>query len=279
MGQKIEAGRTQKLKIARLVKIGAYLDDGGEGLLLPLRFLPENAQVSEDIEVFVYHDGEDRLIATTQKPKAQAGEIAKLKVVSLTPIGAFLDNGLMKDLFIPKSQMVDNMRINGEYLVRVHTDEKTGRMVATQKFMYLLENADPQELYVKQEVKLTALRRTDIGYVMAIDDKYLGVLHSNEIYRPIHEGATFRGFVKNITEDGKINVAAGTAGYARVEDESEKILRLLAENNGYLPYHDKSDPEDIYEFFGMSKKTFKMALGRLYREKKISLEKSGIKLI
>ncbi len=280
----ITVGEYNTLKVAREVAFGLYLDDGAEGILLPKRFVPEGAKVGDELNVFLYHDGEDRLIATTQRPKGILGDIVKLRTVSVNPQGAFLDNGLMKDLFVPKSKQQRGMIPNGEYLVKIYLDEQTGRLAATEKIEPFLSN---EELTVKEMdiVDLLVYRRTDIGYVCIINNKHTGVLHHNEIYRDITAGDRFKGFIKKIYPEDKtgsdrwrIDVSAGKPGYNRVEDESEKIIRLLKENDGYLPYHDKSSPEEIYSFFSMSKKTFKMTTGKLYRERKISLEKTGIKL-
>ncbi len=274
----IKVGEYNTLKVIREVDFGLYLEDGAEGILLPKRFVPVNTGVGDEITVFLYHDGEDRLIATTQKPRGILGDIVKLRAVTVTPQGAFLDNGLMKDLFVPKSKQQQGMIPNGEYLVKIYLDEQTGRLAATEKIESYLSN---EELTVKEleTVDLVVYRRTDIGYVVIINNRHTGVLHHNEIYRNITPGDRFTGFIKKIYPDNKIDVAAGKPGYQRVEDESEKIVRLLKENNGYLPYHDRSDPEDIYSFFGMSKKTFKMTTGNLYKQRKISFEKEGIKLV
>lgn len=274
----VKAGEYNKLKVLRRVDFGLYLDDGGEGILLPRRFVPYNVNEGDELDVFVYHDGEDRLIATTQKPFGVVGEIVKLRAVSVTPQGAFMDWGLMKDLFVAKSQQLTGMLPNGEYVVKIYRDEQTGRAAATEKVEQELSN---DELSVKEgeEVDLIVLRRTDIGYLMIINGKHTGVLHLNEVFRSIGTGDKFRGFIKKIYPDNRIDVVAGKMGYNRVEGEAEKVLRLLQENDGYLPYNDKSDPEDIYLFFGMSKKTFKMTTGNLYKQKKISFEKTGIKLL
>ncbi len=275
----VKAGEYNTLKVLRKVDFGIYLDDGAEGILLPKRFEPANAKEGDELNVFVYHDGEDRLIATTQKPFGVVGEFVKLRAVSVTPQGAFMNWGLMKDLFVPKSQQIIGMRPSGEYIVKLYCDEQTGRTAATERVEQFLSN---DNLTVKEgdEVNLMVLRRTDIGYLMIINDTHTGVLHLNEVYRSIGTGDKFKGFIKKIyPTDNKIDVVAGKMGYAKVEDESEKILRLLKENDGYLPYYDKSDPEEIYIFFGMSKKTFKMTTGNLYRQKKINLEQTGIKLI
>jgi hypothetical protein len=281
----IKVGEYNNLKVIREVDFGLYLDDGEEGILLPKRFVPANIKIGDEITVFLYHDGEDRLIATTQKPTGILGDIVKLRTVSVTQHGAFLDNGLMKDLFVPKSKQQNSMIPNGEYLVKIYLDEQTGRLAATEKIEPFLSN---EELTVKEleVVDLIVYRRTDIGYVVIINNQHTGVLHHNEIYREITAGDKFQGFIKKIYPEDKagtnryhIDVAAGKPGYNRVEDETEKILRLLKENDGFLPYHDKSDPEEIYSFFGMSKKTFKMTTGNLYRQRKISFEKEGIKLL
>jgi predicted RNA-binding protein (virulence factor B family) len=274
----VKVGEYNTLKVLRQVDFGVYLDDGAEGILLPKRFVPPNLKAGDDIRVFIYHDSDDRLIATTQTPLGILGDIVKLRTVSVTPQGAFLDFGLMKDLFVPKSQQVNPMRPNGEYLVKIYMDEQTGRIAATERFDESLSN-DVLSVKVLDTVDLIVYRRTDIGYVVIINNKHTGVLHHNEIYRSIGVGDKFQGFIKKIYPDNKIDVAAGKPGYQRVEDEAGKILRLLEENAGFLPYHDKSDPEDIYEFFGMSKKTFKMTVGNLFRQKKIVLESNGIRAI
>jgi hypothetical protein len=273
----IKVGEYNDLTISRAVDFGFYLDDGKDGILLPKRFIPEGAKVGDTIRVFIYHDGEERLIATTQKPKGVLGDIVKLNVVSVTPQGAFMDWGLMKDIFVPKSQQLQKMIPNGSYLVKIVLDEQTGRIAATEKIDSFLSN---EELTVKEleEVRLTVYRRTDIGYVVIINNKHTGVIHHNEIFRNITSGDTFNGFIKKIyPRENKIDVVAGKPGYKKVEDETTKILRLLDENNGHLPYNDKSDPDEIYDVFGMSKKTFKMTIGNLYKQRIVSIEKTGIK--
>lgn len=274
----VKVGEFNTLKINRSVDFGVYLDDGHEGILLPKRYVPANAKVGDEIKVFVYHDSDDRIIATTQQPKGRVGEIVRLKAVSVTPQGAFLDNGLMKDLFVPRSKQLTHMLPGGEYLVRIYLDERTGRMTASEKIEPFLSN---ENLTVKEMdlVHLTVYRRTDIGYVMIINHTHTGVLHSNEIFREIRIGDSFEGFVKKIYPDNKIDVVVGKPGYQKVEGEAGKIMQLLADNNGYLPYNDKSDPEDIYSFFGMSKKTFKMTIGGLYKQRKIELTKTGIRSV
>jgi uncharacterized protein len=274
----VKTGDYNTLRVLRKVDFGVYLDDGEAGILLPKRYVPEGLNEGDDIDVFVYHDGEDRLIATTDKPFGVVGDILKMKAVSVTEQGAFMEWGIMKDLFVPKSKQIQGMLPKGEYLVKIYRDDQTGRAAASERVEEFLHN---DHITVKEgdEVDLIVLRRTDIGYLMIVNNLHTGVLHMNEVFRPIGEGDKFKGFVKKVTHDNKIDVVAGKMGYSRVEGETEKVLRLLKENNGYLPYHDKSDPEEIYLFFGMSKKTFKMTTGNLYRERKISFEKEGIRLV
>ena len=280
----IRIGEYNTLTVKKELNFGLILEDGQEGILLPKRFVPRGARPGDTLTVFLYHDGEDRLIATTQHPKGILGDIVKLQVVSVTPLGAFMDWGLMKDLFVPKSKQLSGMRLGGEYLVKIYIDEKTGRLAATEKLEPLLSN---ENLTVKEKdlVNLTVYRRTDIGYVVIINNQHTGVLHFNEIFRDISVGDKFEGFIKNIVPaadspsgETQIDVVAGKPGYDRTEDAADKVLRLLKENKGHLPYHDKSDPEAIYSFFGMSKKTFKMTTGRLYKERKIKITEEGIEL-
>ncbi|MDQ6889780.1 MAG: S1-like domain-containing RNA-binding protein [Bacteroidota bacterium] len=274
----IKMGEYNMLKVIKEKPMGIFLDDGDIGILLPKRFVPPGTKIGDEIKVFLYHDGEDRPIATTQKPFGVLGDIVKLKAVNVTHQGAFLDWGLMKDLFVPKSKMQNFMRVNGEYLVKIVMDEQTGRLAATEKLEPFLSNEN-LPVSVKDEVELIVYRKTDIGYEVIINNMHKGILHFNEVYRNIQIGDRFKGFIKNILPENKIDVAAGKSGYTRVEDETEKVLRLLKENDGYLPYHDKSSPEDIYSFFGMSKKTFKMTTGNLYKQHKLLFTKTGIQLV
>src|SRR5687767_4997927 len=193
----IKTGDYNILKVIRMTEFGVYLDDGKEGILLPKRFVPPGTKTGDDIRVFVYHDSEDRIIATTQEPKAVVGDIVRLKAVSVTQMGAFLDYGLMKDLFVPKSRQLTGMRVGGEYIVKLYIDEQTGRIAATEKIEPFLSN---ENLTVKEMdlVDLIVYRRTDIGYVVIINNIHTGVLHFNEIYRSIREGDKMKGFIKNI---------------------------------------------------------------------------------
>src|ERR1700733_13197795 len=191
----VRVGEYNLLKVIRMVDFGVYLDDSKEGILLPKRFVPPGVKIDDELKVFLYHDGEDRLIATTQEPLGILGDIVKLRAVTVTQQGAFLDLGLMKDIFVPKSKQQTGMRTNGEYLVKIYLDEQTGRLAATEKIESFLSN---DELTVKELeiVDLIVYRRTDIGYVCIINNQHTGVLHFNEIYRNILVGDKFKGFIK-----------------------------------------------------------------------------------
>ncbi len=274
----VDIGAYNTLKVARKTNIGLYLDDGGDGILLPKRFVPPGINAGDELKVFLYHDSDNRVIATTQQPYGVVGDTVRLKVVSTTKQGAFLDWGLMKDLFVPASQQRSKMLVGGEYLVKIYLDERTGRVAATEKTEAAVSN---EELTVKEMeiVDLAVSRETELGFTVVINGKHLGMLYANEVFQTIEPGQKLKGYIKKIRPDNKIDVALGKPGYQRVEDEEGKILRLLQENNGYLPYHDKSSPEDIYAFFAMSKKVFKMTTGALYKQRKIDFTKTGIQLV
>jgi predicted RNA-binding protein (virulence factor B family) len=210
---------------------------------------------------------------------AQLDEIALLTVVSINPQGAFMNWGLMKDLFVPKSQQLNRMIPQGKYMIKVKLDHKTGRLYGTEKWEHEISNID-LTVQEKEQVEMMVHRRTDLGYAVVINHKHHGLLYHEEIFQSIYPGARFSGFIKKIyPENNQIDVAIGKPGYQRVDDQSASILKLLEENGGFLPYHDKSDPEQIYEVFEMSKKTFKMCLGNLYKLRRIEISPKGIKLL
>ena len=275
---RIKVGEYNTLRVARAFDFGMYLGEDKDVVLLPKRFIPPGVEVGDMLKVFVYHDSENRLIATTQKPIGIVGDIVNLQAVTVTNQGAFMDWGLMKDLFVPKAKQLMGMRVGGYYIVKIYLDEQTGRVAATEKIEHFLSN---EYLTVKEQdpVDLLVYRRTDIGYTVIINNQHTGVLHFSDIFQEIGVGDRLKGFIKNIREENKIDVAIGKMGYSRVEDEAGKVLRLLQENDGYLPYNDKSNPDEIYSFFGMSKKTFKMTTGNLYKSRKIEFTQTGIKLI
>ena len=274
----IQVGNYNTLKVSRKTDFGFYLDDGEDGILLPKRFVPGGLRIGDEIKVFIYHDSDNRLIATTQEPKGVVGDIVSLKCVSTTEHGAFLDWGLMKDIFVAKSQQLTGMYKGGEYLVKIYIDEQTGRVAATEKIDKQISN-DVLTVKEKEEVDLHVQRQTDLGYVMIINGKHTGLLHANEVYRKLYVGNKVKGYIKTIRKDNKIDLVLDKPGYERVSQEEEKILNLLEAKKGFLPYNDKTDPKIIYTVFGMSKKTFKMTIGALYKQRKIELTDKGIKMV
>lgn len=274
----VELGKYNTLKIARKVDFGVYLDDGESGILLPNRYLPKDARIGDELEVFIHHDGEGRVIATTEKPKGIIGDILMLKCISTSDAGSFLDWGLPKDLYVAKAMQLGQMKEDRYYLVKIYLDEQTDRIAAAEKMEFILSN---HELSVKEMevVDLIAYRKTDLGFLMIVNKEHLGLLHNNQIFQKISTGDKLKGFVKAIRTDNKMDIVVGLPGYQKVEDETSKIIRLLKENKNYLPFDDKSEPEAIYKFFGMSKKVFKMTIGALYKQRKIDFAKTGIKLI
>jgi predicted RNA-binding protein (virulence factor B family) len=275
----INVGQFNLMRVDRKVDFGFYMDDGAEGVLLPKRFVPSVLQVGDNISVFVYHDSDNRLIATTQEPFAVVGDIAALKVVDITGQGAFLDWGLMKDLFVPVSQQLSSMRLGGKYLVKLYLDKQTGRVAATEKIDNQISN-DILTVKEGEKVKLQVYRESDIGYVVIVNQVHQGLVYKNEVFTHLHIGQMIEeGFVKKIREDNKLDIGIGKQGVEKLDDDQVKLIQLLKLHKGFLPYHDKSSPEDIYAFFGISKKAFKMNVGILYKAKKITLEDGGIRLM
>lgn len=275
----INVGQFNLMRVDRKVDFGFYMDDGAEGILLPKRFVPSGLQVDDTISVFVYHDSDNRLIATTQEPFAVVGDIAALKVVDITGQGAFLDWGLMKDLFVPVSQQLSNMRLGGKYLVKLYLDKQTGRVAATEKIDNQISN-DILTVKEGEKVKLQVYRESDIGYVVIVNQVHQGLVYKNEVFTHLHIGQMIdEGFVKKIREDNKLDIGIGKQGVEKLDDDQVKLIQLLKLHKGFLPYHDKSSPEDIYAFFGISKKAFKMNVGMLYKAKKITIENGGIRLM
>lgn len=274
----VAIGKYNKLKIVKKVDFGMYLDGGEHGeILLPLRYVPENAEVDEVIEVFIYLDSEDRIIATTIKPFAQVDEVAFLKVVSVNSIGAFLDWGLMKDLLVPFREQQKTMEVGKYYLVFVYLDNDSKRIVASAKLDKFLDNVPPP-YEVGQEVDLIIANQTDIGYNAVINHMHWGMIYSNEVFHPLAKGLRIKGYIKKVREDDKIDLSIQKPGYERIEGVTALLLKKLKENNGFLKITDKTNPDYINMKLGISKKAFKMAVGALYKARLIVLEEDGIRL-
>ncbi len=275
-----EIGVLNNLRVVKEVDFGVYLDGGEhEEILLPRRYVPENCKVDENIEVFIYLDSEDRFIATTEKPYAMVGDFALLKVVSVVDsVGVFLDWGLLKDLMVPFREQSPNMEKGKSYVVRVYVDKKSNRIAATTRLDRYLDN-EPGNFHADQEVELLICNQTDIGYKAIINGTHWGVLYSNEVFQPLKSGQKIKGYIKKVRDDNKIDISLHKTGYEKVDDVTETILAVLKKKGGFLPVTDKSSPETIYKLFGVSKKTYKKAIGAIYKKKLITIENDGIKLI
>lgn len=272
-------GQWNELEVVKTVDFGIYLDGGPHGeILMPKRYVPEQYEIGDQLNVFVYLDSEDRLIATSETPKAVVGEFALLKVVSTTSIGAFLDWGLPKDLLVPFREQQQKMEAGHSYLVYIYLDDESQRIVATSKLNKCLNNI-PVDYEVGEEVDLIIANQTDLGFNAIVDNSHWGMIFKNEIFQPLKTGQKLKGFIKNIREDEKIDLALQKEGYEKIDDISQTILNKLAANNGFLAMNDKSDPELIRQTFQISKKNFKKAIGALYKQRLISFENDGIKLL
>lgn len=274
----VEIGKINRLKIKKQVDFGVYLDGDGQEILLPKRYVPEGAQPGDELSVFLYHDNEGRLIATTDKPYAQVGEFQYMEVKSVNQVGAFLEWGIMKDLLVPYKEQNGRMREGGWYLVYVRLDEKSGRIMASARINKFLNNVPP-EYDQNESVDLIVADETDIGYKVIINNRHWGMVYRSEVFQRLEKGEHLRGYVKEVRDDDKIDVSLTPLGYQKVEGISAIILDSLKAQGGFLAVHDKSNPDLIYSLFRCSKKSFKQAIGSLYKQQLITIERDGIRLV
>jgi len=272
-------GRKNLLEVVKIAPHGAYLQGGWLGeILLPKRFVPEDCEVGDPIDVFIYLDSEDRYIATTQRPRAQVGEVAFLPVVAVNNVGAFLDWGLPKDLLVPFNEQKSDMEVGKSYLVYLYTDDETHRIAASAKLNHFIER-HPEHYEKGQEVKLIINGTTDIGYSAVINNQDWGVLFYSDVVKPLNIGQKIKGFIKQVREDGKIDLSLHAPGFAKIDNLAARILKELEQSNGFSPLSDKSQPEAIYQAFGISKKAYKTAIGTLYKKRLITISENGIQLL
>lgn len=272
----INIGKINQLKVVRQQGANIYLGDNMSGKVLLADRKPPVCQVGDTLEVFVYVDGEGHLAATVQKPLAQVGDIAWLKVVSLNYVGAFLDWGLPKDLLVPFSEQHHEMEVGRSYLVKVFFDDQDRIAASTKIDKWLSDEAEGFE--AGQKVSLIIADKTDLGVKAIVNNSYWGMLYQNELFQPVRKGQKLDGYIKQIRDDGKIDLSLHQPGYGKVMPLTDKILDRLKANNGVLALSDKSPPEAIYATFGVSKKVFKQAIGALYKQQLIAIEKDAIKL-
>lgn len=275
----IHIGEYNTLTILRDTEPGLFLGDNEENeVLLPNRYVPASFEVGDSLEVFVYLDNEERLVAVTDKPYIKRGDFALLRCNAVTKMGAFLDWGMVKELFCPFKEQAFKMKKGGWYLVYCYLDEKSERLVASSKTNRFLDN---KELTVEQfeEVDLIVSHPSEIGMNVIVNKKHLGLIYNDNIFQDISVGDRLKGVVKKIRPGNKLDIALGQVGYRNIEPNAELIMKELEDNSGYLNLSDKSDPEDIKRVLQMSKKSFKKAIGSLYKQKLIRIEPDGIYLL
>lgn len=275
----IELGKFNQLEVVKEVDFGVYLDGGEEGeILLPARYVPENCKIGDFLNVFLYLDMDERLIATTLTPLVQVGQFACLEVSWVNQYGAFLNWGLMKDLFVPFREQKMKMQVGRKYVVHAHVDEESYRIVASAKVERYLSKEKP-EYAPGAEVNILIWQKTDLGFKAIIDNKYSGLLYENEIFSSIETGMEMKAFVKQVREGGKVDLILQKPGFEKVDDFAKTLLDYIKEQGGRIHLNDKSPAEDIYDTFGVSKKTFKKGVGDLYKKRLITLHEDGIALV
>lgn len=274
----LELGKFNTLTVVKTVDFGLYLDGGKAGeILLPSRYVPEGTQIGDELDVFIYLDQEERPVATTEEPLAQVGDFAYLEVKWVNEYGAFLGWGLMKDLFCPFREQKKKMELGESYIVHVHIDEDSYRIMASAKVdRYLCKDQPPYKR--GDEVDLLVWQKTELGFKVIIDNKYAGLLYEDQLFTLIHTGDRLKGFISNVRPDGKIDVALQRAGRQQTLDFSEILLDYLKSHGGHCPFGDKSDAEAIYREFQVSKKVFKKAAGDLYKHRLVLLSPDHITL-
>ena len=275
----VKLGKYNQLEVVKTVDFGVYLDGGDDGeILLPSRYVPEGCKPGDVLNVFIYLDNEERLVATTLEPYVQVGEFACLEVAWVNEYGAFLDWGLMKDLFVPFREQKMKMQKGHRYVVHAHVDEDSYRIMASAKVERYLSKEMPS-YQPGEEVEVMAWQKTDLGYKVIVDNQYSGLVYQKEIFKALEPGMKMQAYVRQVREDGKIDLTLQKDGLQKVGDFAEVLLQYIKEEGGHTSLNDKSAAEDIYETFGVSKKTFKKAVGDLYKKRLILLVEDGIRLV
>ena len=271
-------GKYNQLEVVKEVDFGVYLNGGDDGeILLPSRYVPEGCKPGDMLNVFIYLDNEERLIATTLQPKVQVGEFACLEVAWVNEYGAFLDWGLMKDLFVPFREQKQKMQKGHRYVVHAHVDEDSYRIMASAKVERYLSKEMPS-YQPGEEVEVMVWQRTDLGYKVIVDNQFSGLVYQREIFKALEPGMKMSAYIRQVREDGKIDLTLQKDGLQKVGDFAEILLQYIKDHDGYTPLNDKSAAEDIYDAFEVSKKTFKKAVGDLYKKRLIVLVEDGIRL-
>lgn len=276
----LKAGRNYTLKVSRISEFGLYLqDEEGQEVLLPNRYTSLSDKEGDEKHVFVYHDSEDRLVATTETPTIRVGEAAYLKVVDKTVHGAFLDWGLHgKDLFLPNRNQQGGIFAGHSYIVYAYEDSITGRCVATNKLKSFIDNLDIT-VAVRDEVDILVASESPIGFRVIVNNRHWGMIYRNQLFRRVEIGDRMKGYVTRITEDNRIDVSLQQQGYRQVQDSAAVLRELLTANGGFLPLNDNSDPQEVARMTQMSKKVFKRSVGMLLKSREVEITDEGIKLV
>ncbi|RTZ16899.1 GntR family transcriptional regulator [Vibrio aquaticus] len=275
----IKVGQINHLEVVKKADFGVFLDAGDYGTtLLPNRFAPEGVEVGAFVDAFLYFDSDSQLVATTETPIAQVGEWGLMKIEGVNATGAFADWGIKgKDLLIPFSEQRARFAEGQNVLVYVYTDKASGRIVGTTKFNKLLDKT-PATYTRNQEVNLIIAERSDLGFKAIVEGEHWGMIFKSDVFGKLFIGKKLKGYVKNIREDGKIDLSLQKVGVQKMDDLSQKVMDLLEKKGGFLPLNDKSSPEAIFSAFRTSKGTFKKTIGGLYKQGKIVIDKEGIRL-
>ncbi len=274
----VATGRYNTLSVIKQKEFGVYLDGENLGeILLPARYVPDNCQIGDRLDVFVYLDSEDYLIATTDKPLAQVGDFVLLRCADVTPVGAFLDWGLPKQLLVPFSEQPVRMQKDKSYLVHIYLDNITNRIVASTKLDRFLDK-EPATFKDGDAVELTIANRTDLGVKAVVNGTHWGLIHQSDLFRRLHFGQKQQGYIKHARPDGKLDLCLDKPGYGKISGLAGQVLERLKAEGGYMAVNDKTDPQVITRLFGSSKKAFKMAIGTLYKQRLIEINADGIRL-
>ncbi len=266
-----QLGRYSNLAVVSLAEFGAYLDAGELGkVLLPAKWVPRGTEIGHRIEVFLYHDSDDRLVATTSTPAGEVGDFVLLKCKATTEVGSFMEWGLARDLFVPFREQKVRLVEGEHYVVRIYLDPVSDRLAGSTK-LHPFYDKTPEAFSVGQEVDLLVLYRMDLGYVAVVDQRYQGILYHSEVFTNLRKGHRCKGYVKAIRDDGKLDLSLQPTGVQAIDVAAERIEAYLREHGGSMPFTDSSDPGAIYQAFGMSKKQFKKGLGTLLKKRIISI--------
>jgi predicted RNA-binding protein (virulence factor B family) len=272
-------GERASLPILHEKSFGLFLDGGELGeILLPHREIPRGCSIGEPLDVFLYTDSEDRPVATVKSPKVMPGQFGRLKCVAVTGVGAFLDWGLPKDLLVPFREQKVRMDVGKNYIVHVHLDEQTGRVIASSRIARHMDQTPP-DFRLEQEVDLIVFGKTDLGYKAIINGTHSGLIFANEVFQPLQPGEALKGYITAIRPDGKINISLHPAGRAKVDDLETRILAELAARGGFWSIGDHSPAAEINDELGVSKRTFKQATGALFKKGRITIDNTGLRLV